>query len=123
MVEPQILSMLSNPNQLDPRVTVRRTLTEAITVYLALSKDMAGATEHATHVTSSIDTAARRRAYQRLTELGDQVRLAQRGLANAARRARRVMPPAEIDAIAKSLDKRDTPDSAPVLIKEALLSR
>ena len=117
------MSLLSNQDPIDPRVTARRALTEAITVYLALCKELAGATEQATQATGSIDTGARRRAYQRLSELGDQVRLAQRGLANAARQARRVMPPADIDALAKTLDKRDTTDSAPVLIKEALLSR
>lgn len=122
MMEPPIVS-LSSPAPIDPRITARRTLTEAVAAYLALCKELASATEHATQATSSIDTAARRRAYQRLTELGDQVRLAQRGLANAARQARRVMPAAEIDAIAKGLDKRDTTDSAPVLIKEALLAR
>jgi len=122
-MEPQTVSLLSNQDPIDPKITARRTLTESITVYLALCKELAGATEQATQATSSIDTSARRRAYQRLTELGDQVRLAQRGLAEAARRARRVLPPTEIDTIAKTLDKRDSTDSAPVLIKEALLPR
>lgn len=123
-MESQIVSLSStNQGPIDPKITARRMLTDAVTAYLALCKELASATEHASKATGSIDTGARRRAYQRLTELGDQTRLAQRGLANAARQARRVMPFAEIDAIAKALDKRDTTDSAPVLIKEALLSR
>lgn len=123
-MEPQIVSLsLSSQDFIDPKFAARRALTEAVTGYLTVCKDLASATEHATQTTSSIDTGARKRAYQRLTELGDQVRLAQRGLATAARRARRVLTPAEIELIAKTLDKRDTTDSAPVLIKEALLPR
>lgn len=107
---------------IDPKTETRRNLTEAITTYLQLCKDLAAATERATAMSGSTDSAARRSAYQTLTELGDQVRLAQRRLANSARQARKVMPLAEIEDVAKKLDKRDTTESAAVLVKAALVS-
>jgi len=107
---------------IDPKIEARRQLTEAITTYLQLCKDLTAATERATETSSSTDSAARRSAYQALTQLGDQVRLAQRRLATSAKQARRVMPVAEIEDVAKKLDKRDTTESAAVLVKAALVS-
>ena len=106
---------------IDPKIEARRRLTEAITTYLQLCKDLTAATERATETSGSTDSAARRSAYQTLTELGDQVRLAQRRLETAARQARKVMPIAEIEDVAKKLDKRDSTESAAVLVKAALV--
>ncbi|WP_448203883.1 hypothetical protein [Azospirillum sp. sgz302134] len=104
----------------DPKLEARRQLTDAIATYLQLCKDLTGATERATATSGGIDSAARRKAYQALTELGDQVRLAQRRLMTTARQARRYIPVAEIEDIAKKLDKRDSTESAAVLVKSAL---
>ncbi|TWA85664.1 hypothetical protein FBZ83_103256 [Azospirillum brasilense] len=112
----------SSSSPSDPRTEARRLLTDAISTYLQSCKDLAAATERATETSGSIDTQARRKAYQTLTELGDQVRLAQRRLVTAAKQARRVMPVAEIEEVAKKLDKRDTTESAAVLVKAALVN-
>lgn len=109
----------STPN--DPKSVARRQITEAITAYLQACKELAAATERATETSSSIDTSARRKAYQALTELGDRVRLAQRRLTTVAKQARRVLPLADIEEVAKKLDKRDSTESAAVLVKSALV--
>ncbi len=104
----------------DPKLEARRRLTDAIATYLQVCTELAAATERASATSGSIDTAARRKAYQTLTELGDQVRLAQRRLVTVSRQVRRIMPVVDIEDVAKKLDKRDTPESAAVLVKAAL---
>jgi len=116
----QVSLSASSSTPVDPKTEARRLLTEAIATYLQTCKDLAAATERATEASGSIDTSARRKAYQALTELGDQVRLAQRRLTTVARQVRRVLPPAEIEDVAKKLDKRDSTESAAVLVKAAL---
>lgn len=99
-----------------------RLLSDAISAYLQASKSLAAASERAMQTTGSIDGSARRDAYKVLTELGDQVRLAQRQLTRTVQQVRRVMPAADIETIAKKLDSRDSLDSAFLLVKTALSS-
>lgn len=97
-----------------------RLLTDAISNYLHSSKALTVASERAMQTTGSTDGAARREAYRALTELGDQVRLSQRQLTKTVQQVRRVMPAADIEALAKKLDSRDSLDSAFLLVKTAL---
>ena len=110
----------SRPMSTVTKVPADRLLSDAITNYLKASKALAAASERATQSSGSTDGAARRDAYKALTELGDQVRLAQRRLTRTVQQVRRVMSPADIEALAKKLDSRDHLDSAFLLVKTAL---
>lgn len=105
---------------IDPRIKASRALSDAITTYLQASKALTSASERATQTSTGIDGAARREAYQALTELGDKVRLAQRNITLIVQKAKKVLPPADIEAIAKKLDGRDSLDSVALLVKTAL---
>lgn len=102
---------------IDPTIRATRLLTEAITAYVAASKTLADASERAFQASAGRDASARRNAYQALTELGDKVRLAERHLARTAQQVHAVLTATDMENIAKKLDRRDTPDSAWVLVK------
>ncbi len=105
---------------MDPTIQATRLLTAAITEYLAVAKTLADASERASQATTGKDTAARRDAYQVLTELGAKMRLTERNLVRAAQKVRAVLTVADMEAIAKKLDRRDAVDSAWVLVKAAV---
>ncbi|WP_448190960.1 hypothetical protein [Azospirillum sp. sgz301742] len=105
---------------IDPCIQASRLLSDAITTYLTASKALTKASEHAAQTSTGMDGAARREAYQALTELGDKVRLAQRNVGRVVQSVRKVLPPADIEAIARKLDGRDSLDSVALLVKTAL---
>ena len=105
---------------IDPTIQATRVLTVAITEYLTVAKTLADASERASRATTGKDAAARRDAYQALTELGAKMRLTERNLVRAAQKVRAVLTVADMEAIAKKLDRRDAVDSAWVLVKAAV---
>lgn len=105
---------------IDPCVQASRLLTQAISAYLEASKALGDASEQASQASVGRDAAVRRSAYQALTELGAKVRFAERNLVRISRQVHRVLSVADMEAIAKKLDRRDSVDSAWVLVKAAV---
>lgn len=105
---------------IDPTIQAARLLTVAITEYLTVAETLADASERAAQATTGKDATARRGAYQALTELGAKMRLTERNLVRAAQKVRAVLTVADMEGIAKKLDRRDAVDSAWVLVKAAV---
>lgn len=95
-------------------------LRQHIQRYLEVSSALAAAGDRASQASLGQDSEARRRVYGELRDLGAAARLAERRMTKAARDLNALLPLAEIEKLAQSMDKRDTPDSPLVIIRAAL---
>ena len=108
---------------LDPVLHANRLLTEAITRYLHAANELATAADRASAASVGRDAVLRRQAFQTLSACGQQARHTRRHLCETVRRLRAILPGPQIEALAATLDGRESADSVLTLVRTVLTER